>query len=87
MSFTKPSRRRFEAGKTRFVLPPIHTSPVVRYAAYALVALTAALYFLVRHFTVTPPPMHRHLAAPPAATFDADSGEIPAPELVGPDGG
>lgn len=87
MSFTKNDRRRFEAGKTRFVLPPVHASPVARYVAYALVALTAALYFLVRHYTVTPPPMHRHVSPPAASSTEDVPGEIPAPELLGPDGG
>jgi hypothetical protein len=87
VSFTKSPRRRFEAGRRRFKLPPLLASPFVRYFAYALVALAAAAYGIVRHYTVTLPPMHRYVAPPPVPTYDADAGELPVPEFVGPDGG
>ena len=89
MSFAKNNRRRFEAGRSRFVLPPLVASPIVRYVVYALLALGAAIYGLVSHYGAKPPPMRRTVTTttPPTPTYDADAGEIPVPEFLGPDGG
>lgn len=87
MSFAKNNRRRFEAGKSRFVLPPLVSSPIVRYVAYALLALFFAVYGIVRHYSAKLPPMHRTVTPPTAPTYDPDAGEIPVPEVVPPDGG
>jgi hypothetical protein len=84
VSFTKDNRRRFEPGRSRFVLPSFLASPMVRLLAFALVAAVGAAWALIRHYTVTMPPMHVPVApAPvPAPTFDADAGEIPVPEWL-----
>jgi hypothetical protein len=87
VSFAKNNRRRFEAGRSRFVLPPLVTSPIVRYVVYALLALGAAIYGLASHYGAKLPPMHRTVTPPPAPTYDADAGEMPVPEFVSPDGG
>ncbi|HEY8091815.1 MAG TPA: hypothetical protein VIF09_28330 [Polyangiaceae bacterium] len=87
MSFIKSPRRRFEAGRSRFVLPPLFASPLARYVVYALVALVAAVYGIVRHYSITLPPMHRPVPPAPAATYDADAGELPVPEFLGAEGG
>ncbi len=87
MTFAKNQRRRFEAGRSRFVLPPLFSSPLVRYVVYALVALAFAAYGLVRHYSTKLPPVRHSGTPPPAPTFDADAGEVPVPEIVAPDGG
>jgi hypothetical protein len=88
MSFTDKKQRRFEAGRTRFALPALAASPVVRYLVYALLAVAAAIYGILSHFSgAPPPPMHRPATPPPAPTFDADAGEIPVPETFDVDGG
>jgi hypothetical protein len=87
VSFTKNTRRRFESGRARFVLPPFGASPMVRLLVFALAALVGAVYGLVRHYTMptpTPPPP---VLAAPAPTYDADAGEIPVPEMYLQDGG
>jgi hypothetical protein len=89
VSFIKntTTRRRFEPGRARFVLPPFVASPMLRLFLFALAALLAAVYGLVRHYTVPPPPLF--VPAPPKAapTYDADAGEWPVPETWLDDGG
>ncbi|HEY3816579.1 MAG TPA: hypothetical protein VGL81_05385 [Polyangiaceae bacterium] len=80
MSFTKNDRRRFEPQGARFVLPRLAASPMVRLFVFALVALAAAVYGLVRHYTMHPPPPPAPASAPPAPTYDADAGEYPVPD-------
>jgi hypothetical protein len=87
VSFTKNDRRRFEPQRARFVLPRLAASPMVRLFVFALAALTAAVYGLVRHYTPPMPPTPQPVTAPPAATYDADAGEIPIPEMYLQDGG
>ncbi|MGD0528586.1 MAG: hypothetical protein ABSE49_25855 [Polyangiaceae bacterium] len=80
MSFVKNNRRRFEPGRAHFVLPSLAASPMMRLFAFALVAFVAAVYGLVRHYTMKPPPTPAPAVAPPAPTYDADAGEYPVPE-------
>jgi hypothetical protein len=87
VSFTKNDRRRFEPGRARFVLPPFGASPMVRLLVFALAALVGAVYGLVRHYTMPPPPTPQPIIAPPAPTYDADAGEFPVPEIYLQDGG
>jgi hypothetical protein len=81
VSFAKNDRRRFEPGRARFVLPRFGTSPMVRLVVFALAALLAAVYGLVRHYTVPMPPMLVPVPPAPAPTYDADAGEMPVPEM------
>lgn len=87
MSFTKNTRRRFEPGRARFVLPRLAASPMMRLFVFALVALVAAVYGLVRHYTMPAPPTPIPFTPPPAPTYDADAGEYPVPESYFSDGG
>jgi hypothetical protein len=87
VSFTKNTRRRFEPSRARFVLPSLATSPMMRLFAFALVALVAAVYGLVRHYTMPAPPTPVPVIPAPAPTYDADAGEYPVPESYFPDGG
>jgi len=80
VSFTKNDRRRFEPQRARFVLPRLAASPMVRLFVFALAALVAAVYGLVRHYTMPVPPPPQPVVAPPAPTYDADAGEMPIPE-------
>jgi hypothetical protein len=87
VSFAKNDRRRFEPRRARFVLPPLAASPMVRLVVFALAALLAAVYGLVRHYTTPATPMYRTIPPAPAATYDADAGEVPVPEMYLQDGG
>jgi hypothetical protein len=87
VSFAKNKRRRFEPSRARFVLPHFAASPMPRLVFFALMALAAALYGIVRHYTTTPPPMVVPYHPPPAPTYDADAGEYPVPEEYLTDGG
>jgi hypothetical protein len=80
VSFTKPTRRRFEPGRAHFVLPRLFASPMTRLFVFALAALLAAVYGLVRHYTMHAPTPPVATIAPPAPTYDADAGEYPVPE-------
>ena len=46
-----------------------------------------AVYALVRHYTMDLPPMRVPFTPPPAATYDADAGEIPVPDIYRGEGG
>jgi hypothetical protein len=81
VSFVKNSRRRFEPGRAQFALPPLVASPMMRLFAFALVAFVAAVYGVLRHYTMRPPPTPAPAVAPPAPTYDADAGEYPVPEM------
>jgi hypothetical protein len=87
VSFAKNDRRRFEPGRARFVLPSFVTSPMVRLFVFALAALVAAVYGLLRHYTTPVQPMIVPYTPPPAPTYDADAGEYPVPEWYLQDGG
>jgi hypothetical protein len=87
VSFAKNRRRRFEPGRPRFVLPPFAASPMVRLVAFALAALVAAVYGVVRHYTAPTLPMFFPALPAPAPTYDADAGEWPVPERWLDDGG
>jgi hypothetical protein len=86
VTFAKKSRR-FDPSRTRFVLPPLVASPMLRLFAFALVALLGAVYALVRHYTMDLPPMHVPFTPPTAPTYDADAGEIPVPDITRGEGG
>jgi hypothetical protein len=87
VSFAKNRRRRFEPGRPRFVLPPFAASPMLRLVFFALAALLAALYGVVRHYTTPTPTMFVPLSPATAPTYDADAGEWPVPERWLEDGG
>jgi hypothetical protein len=86
VTFAKKSRR-FDPSRTRFVLPPLVASPMLRLFAFGLIALVGAVYALVRHYTIDLPPMRVPVTPPPAATYDADAGEIPVPDIYRGEGG
>jgi hypothetical protein len=89
MAFAKQERRRFDArGGTRFRLPKLPPAAVVRFFVLALVGVVAAVWAIVHHCTTSLPPMRVPVVpslvrgAPSAApTYDADAGELPAPEI------
>jgi hypothetical protein len=86
VTFAKKSRR-FDPSRTRFVLPPLVASPMLRLFAFALIALLGAVYALVRHYTTELPPLRVPVTPPPVPTYDADAGEIPVPDIYRGEGG
>lgn len=82
MAFAKQERRRFDAGGgARFKLPKLPPATVVRFFVLALVGVAAAVWGIVHHYTTQLPPMRVPPAPSAAPTYDADAGELPAPEL------
>jgi hypothetical protein len=81
VSFVKNDRRRFEASRARFLLPRFAASPMVRLFVFALAALVASVYGVVRHYTMPTPTPTAPVTPPPAPTYDADAGEYPVPEM------
>ncbi|HLK37834.1 MAG TPA: hypothetical protein VKU41_13830 [Polyangiaceae bacterium] len=58
-------------------------SLVVRALILGSIGIAGATWALVRHYTRTPAPML--VPVPSAApTYDADAGEMPVPEVLGP---
>jgi hypothetical protein len=88
-------RRRFEPGRTpaaaRRGAPATFSggayrgglSAGLRIGILALLAIGAAAWGLVRHYTHVPPPMHVPVSPTGAPTYDPEAGELPAPELEG----
>jgi hypothetical protein len=89
-------RRRFEPGRTT---PARRDAGVLafrgayrggrsaglRVGALALMAIAAAAWGLVRHYTHVPPPMLVPTSPAAAPTYDPEAGELPAPDLEGVD--
>jgi hypothetical protein len=87
-------RRRFEPGRATGATAGAHASRsayrggvavALRVAALALLAIGAAAWGLVRHYTLVPPPMHVPVSPAAAPTYDPEAGELPAPDLEGVD--
>jgi hypothetical protein len=55
---------------------------LVRAFAFGVMAILGAAWALVRHYSLTPPPMIVPVPPRAAPTYDADSGEIPVPEWL-----
>ena len=81
MSFTKNERRRFDPHRQRFVLPRWPPVQIVRVVVLALLGAIAAGWAIAYHYSVQLPPMLRPVQPSPSATYDADAGEIPVPEI------
>lgn len=54
---------------------------LLRVALLAILAAVAAIWAIAYHYTVRLPPMLKPVGTAPSATYDADAGEIPVPEL------
>jgi len=67
-----------------FGLPP---GFFLRAALFGAIAIAGAAWALVRHYTHPLPPLRVPLTPSPAPTYDADAGELPVPEVLGPEGG
>lgn len=82
MAFAKQQQRRFDAsGGSRFKLPKLPPAAVVRFFVLALVGVIGAVWAIVHHYTTQLPPMRVPVAPSAAPTYDADAGELPAPEI------
>ena len=83
MSFSKNDRRRFDPHRAqRFVLPRRPPWNIVRIVLLALLGTGAAVWALTRHYTADLPPMRVPVPpVAPAATYDADAGELPVPDF------
>ncbi len=81
MSFTKNDRRRFDPHRQRFVLPRRPPVQIVRILALALLGAVGAGWAIAYHYSVQLPPMLRPVPGAPSATYDADAGEVPVPEI------
>jgi hypothetical protein len=80
VSFTRNTDRRFDPGRTRFVLPRA-PSAVLRIALLALLAIAGAAWALARHYTNALPPMRVPVQPRAAPTYDPDAGEMPVPDF------
>jgi len=87
VSFAKDNRRRFVAGRRRFVLPPLAASPMMRVLVLALAGAVLAAWALLRHYTRELPPVRVPVTPSTAPTYDPDAGEMPVPEITPWDGG
>jgi hypothetical protein len=87
VSFTKNSHRRFDPGRTRFVLPRAPSLSLLRIALLALAGIVGAGWALARHYTRSLPPMRVPVQPSTAPTYDPDAGEMPVPDLDLGDGG
>jgi hypothetical protein len=54
---------------------------MVRLLLLATLAAIGAAWGVARHYTAELPPMHVPAQASDAPTYDADAGELPAPDL------
>ncbi len=70
--------RRTAAG--RFRPEPAPRGLLVRAFVFGLVAILGAAWALLRHYSLTPPPMIVPVPPRTAPTYDADAGEVPVPE-------
>jgi hypothetical protein len=86
VSFTrKPSR--FEEPQSRVPLPRRPPGALVRLVLFAVLAIVAAVWALWDHYSRVMPPWRVPVSHPSAApTYDADAGEVPAPEVIQDDG-
>lgn len=81
MPLVRP-RRSFDPQRlTRFALPARPTWGLVRVVLFAVAAVLAAAWGLASHWGSRPAPMLVPAHAAPSATYDADAGEIPVPDL------
>jgi hypothetical protein len=84
MSFIKKPER--PAKKPTFRGAPVASGLLLRTVLVGLLAIFGAAWALVRHYTQTLPPLRVPAVPREAPTVDADAGELPAPDLVAPDG-
>lgn len=91
MAFTKKSKNAPKSASKRGAARPaakssglarIPTTLVVRTLLLGVAAIAGAAWGLVRHCTHEEPPLLRTTS--PSQNPEADAGEIPAPELLGP---
>ena len=83
MTLTPRDRRPFVAGNApRQPRPALGWQRVARVSLLAALGIACAAWALVRHYTRQLPPMLVP-AAPraPGPFYDADAGEVPAPEI------
>jgi hypothetical protein len=82
VSFAKKDRRRFDPHQVhRFVLPRWPPVQIVRVVLLAALGAIAAGWAIAYHYSVRLPPMLKPVPAAPSATYDADAGEMPVPEI------
>jgi hypothetical protein len=79
-------RRRFDPerdprGALRAPARAWATATIVRAVVLAALGIAAAGWGLAYHFTARHAPMLVPAHPPPSATYDADAGELPAPDL------
>jgi hypothetical protein len=82
VSFATKDRKRFDPNDaSRHAARGVGTATIVRAVVLAALGIIAAGWGLVAHFTEKRAPMLVPAQPPPSATYDADAGEIPVPEL------
>jgi hypothetical protein len=84
--FAKKNPKTFDPSRARFRLPRVPPPMLLRLVFLAVAALIFAAWAIVRHYTQPYPPLVVPRIAKSAPTYDADAGEIPVPEIVGPEG-
>jgi hypothetical protein len=84
--FAKKNPKTLDLARARFRLPRIPPPTLLRLVVLAVGALVFATWALVRHYSRPFPPLVVPRTPSSAPTYDADAGEIPVPEIVGPEG-
>lgn len=81
MGFATKDRKRFDPHVAPRAAARGGTATVVRAVLLAVLGILAAGGGLAYHFTAKRAPMVVPARPSPSATYDADAGEIPAPDL------
>ena len=85
MSFAKNRGRRRPARlDLRSTRTPV--TLLLRALLVGALAIAGAAWALARHCSYVPPPLRVPVAPREAPTYDADAGEVPVPDWLGPEG-
>jgi hypothetical protein len=82
MSFAKKPGQRPRSAGVRHARTPV--ALLLRTLLVGVLAIAGAAWALVRHCSYVPPPLHKPAPPREAPTYDADAGEVPVPDWLGP---
>ena len=78
----KPAHPAHRAAAGRLRPESVPRGLLVRTFVFGVAAILGAAWALLRHYSLTPPPMIVPVPPRTAPTYDADAGEIPVPEWL-----